>query len=269
MEHVRCDLCGADDSRLEFRRDEWTLVRCRRCDLVYLDPRPEPEIIQTDFDWVRDSPLQTGARRRHENPLRTLLRKARGRGILRRKPRQQVVLERIAEFAPRGRLLDVGCGHGDIVEAAGEVGYEAHGIDVSELAVAKAHARGRTAVRRGTIQDAPYPPDHFDAMLLMSYLEHEPAPAEALRHCRKLLRPGGHLFVKVPHYGSWNRRFMGRGWSGYFFPQHLYYFTPATMERLLGKCGLETVRNGFWDHVPFSDVLWVTARRPGARAGLV
>jgi SAM-dependent methyltransferase len=262
MEHVPCALCGADETRPELRREEWTLVRCRRCDLVYLDPRPEPEVIAEDYDWVSDSPVQTRSRRRRENPLRTLLRKARGKGILRRKPRQQKVLERIAEFVPGGRLLDVGCGHGDIVEAAGRAGYDAHGIDVSELAVAKAHERGRTTVRRGTIQDAPYPEGHFDAVLLMSYLEHEPAPAGALGRCRSLLRPGGHLFVKVPHYGSWNRRFMGRSWSGYFFPQHLYYFTPATLARLFRKCGFETVRNGFWDHVPFSDVLWATARRP-------
>ncbi|MDH3592013.1 MAG: class I SAM-dependent methyltransferase, partial [Planctomycetota bacterium] len=92
-------------------------------------------------------------------------------------------------------------------------------------------------------------------------LEHEPYPSEALRCARDLLRPGGHLFIKVPHYGSWNRRLMGRSWSGYFFPQHLFYFTPRTITRMLDKCGFETVRNRFRDHVPLSDVLWIAARR--------
>ena len=56
--------------------------------------------------------------------------------------------------------------------------------------------------------------------------------------------------------------FMGDKWSGYFFPQHLYYYTPKTIAGLLRKAGLEVARNGFWYHVPVSDVLWATGRRP-------
>jgi 2-polyprenyl-3-methyl-5-hydroxy-6-metoxy-1,4-benzoquinol methylase len=118
-------------------------------------------------------------------------------------------------------------------------------------------------VRKGTIHDAPFEPESFDAVLLMSYLEHEHYPSRAMTRVFALLKPGGHVFVKVPHYGSWNRRAMGGAWSGYFFPQHLYYFTPKTIARLFEKSGLDTVRNGFWDHVPLSDVLWATGRRPG------
>jgi len=262
VQHVACDLCGADRAEPRLRKDEWTIVRCTRCSLVYLDPRPEPEIIERDFDWFRHSPLQTGARRRVESPFRRLLRRMRGKGLLRRRRREEVVLGRVREYVPGGRFLDVGCGDGFMVEAMAAAGYEAYGLDISEGAVAYAHSLGRTTVRKGTIQDAPFPPAHFDVLLLMSYLEHEHFPTAAVTRARDLLRPGGCLFVKVPHYGCWNRRLMGRGWSGYFFPQHLYYFTPRTIGALFRKCGLEVLRNGFWDHVPLSDVLWATARRP-------
>jgi 2-polyprenyl-3-methyl-5-hydroxy-6-metoxy-1,4-benzoquinol methylase len=266
LEHVACDLCGADDAEPRFRQGEWTLVRCRRCSLVYLDPRPEPEVIASEFDWFRHAPLQTGARRRAETPLRSLLRRTRGKGLLRRTPREAVVLGRVQEFVKTGRFLDVGCGDGFMAAAMAEAGYEAHGLDISDVAVEEARRLGRANVAKGTIHDAPFPDGHFDAILLMSYLEHEPYPTRAMERVARLLRPQGCVFVKVPHYGCWNRVFMRGAWSGYFFPQHLTYFTPRTIARLFGKCGLEVVRNGFWDHVPVSDVLWATARRGGAGA---
>ncbi|MGH7162120.1 MAG: class I SAM-dependent methyltransferase [Planctomycetota bacterium] len=261
MEHVSCDLCGSAERDPRLRHDGWTIVECRRCSLVYLDPRPDPGSIERDFDWFRHSPLQTGARRARESLVRRLLRRTRGKGLLRRKRREEVVLGRVKELVPSGRFLDVGCGDGFMVEAMAAAGFDAHGVDISDVAVAEARRLGRANVSKGTLHDAPFPPASFDVVLLMSYLEHEHRPTAALSRVRDLLRPGGHVFVKVPHYGSWNRVLLGRRWSGYFFPQHLYYFTPATIGRLFEKCGLTVVRNGFWDHVPVSDVLWATARR--------
>jgi len=262
MLHVPCELCGSDERETVLERDGWRLVRCPRCRFVYLDPRPGLDEIARDYDWFRHAPLQTGARRRRESPLRRLLRRVRGRGVLRRRSRDRVVLARIRKLVPRGCFLDVGCGDGYMVAAMADAGYDACGLDISEVAVRRARERGCTGVRQGTVHDAPFEPASFDAVLLMSYLEHEHRPGAALRRVRELLRPGGHVFVKVPHYGSWNRRVMGRRWCGYFFPQHLSYFTPDTLARLAHQCALEVVRNGFWDHVPVSDVLWLTARRP-------
>ncbi len=240
----------------------WHLVQCDRCALVYLNPRPTPEAIAENYDWFAHAPLQTGARRAEEGSLRRVLRGMRGKGILRRKTRETVVAGRISQFVTGGRFLDVGCGDGFMVEAMRDLGFAADGVDISPWAVREAHRLGRTTVQRGHIHDVPLDKDGYDAVLLMSYLEHEPFPTRALKRVREVLRPGGHLFIKVPHYGSWNRRVLGAAWSGYFFPQHLYYFTPDTAARLLAKCGFETVRNRFMDHVPLSDVFWVTAQRP-------
>lgn len=143
-----------------------------------------------------------------------------------------------------------------------EHGYDAHGIDVSSPAVEAAVRAGIQNIRHGTIHDADFADASFDAVLLMSVLEHEHRPVDALREVARVLRPGGYAFIKVPNYGCWNRRVLGSGWSGYFFPQHLYYFTPHTLERAAHAAGLVTARNRWLDHVPVSDVMWFTARRP-------
>jgi len=261
VEHIACDLCGADDTEPRLQQEQWTIVRCRKCGLVYLNPRPEPEVIERHFDWFRHAPIQSGARRSKENRVRSFLRKVRGKGLFRRTPREEVVLGRISEYSPSGRFLDVGCGDGFMVAAMNEAGYEGHGLDISDDAIEIAHQNGLDTVRKGTIHGSPYPDAHFDVILMMSVLEHEHYPTRALERARELLKPGGHIFIKVPHYGSWNRRALGKSWCGYYFPQHLFYFTPKTIGKLFDKTGLETVRNGFWDHVPLSDVLWATAKR--------
>jgi len=172
--------------------------------------------------------------------------------------------------SPGQRVLDVGSGPGYLLASMAEAvgpGGEVQGVDASPAMVAMARSRcaGASQVRVAVADAAslPFPDGHFDAVLLMSYLEHEHRPTATMLKVKALLRPGGCVFVKVPHYGCWLRPLLGRSWSGYFFPQHLYYFTPKTIGRLFAKCGLETVRNGFWDHVPLSDVLWATARRAG------
>ena len=189
-------------------------------------------MIERHFDWFRHAPLQSGARRKVENPVRSWLRKMRGKGILRRKKREEVVLGRIREYAPSGKFLDVGCGDGFMVKYMNGAGYEGHGLDISDDAIEIAHGNGLDTVKKGTIHDAPYEDGTFDAILMMSVLEHEHYPTRALEKARDLLKPGGHLFIKVPHYGSWNRMLLGKGWCGYYFPQHLFYFTPKTLGAL-------------------------------------
>jgi 2-polyprenyl-3-methyl-5-hydroxy-6-metoxy-1,4-benzoquinol methylase len=178
------------------------------------------------------------------------------------RPRERRVLRRIRQFVRTGRFLDVGCGNGFMVGHMAVAGFEAHGFDLSEEAVAMAREQGRTTVVRGTLYDTPFPDGHFDAILLMSILEHEHRPSRALGRVKDLLRPGGHAFIKVPNYACWNRAVLKDTWSGWFFPQHLYYFTPKTLARVVEKAGLEVVRNSFWDHAPVSDVMWMVGKRP-------
>jgi 2-polyprenyl-3-methyl-5-hydroxy-6-metoxy-1,4-benzoquinol methylase len=237
------------------------VVQCGRCSLVYLNPRPGPEVIDRDYDWFRHGTLQKQARKRRHGLIRRFSRRVKMvvRGL---RPRERRVLRRIRQFVRTGRFLDVGCGNGFMVGHMAVAGFEAHGFDLSEEAVAMAREQGRTTVVRGTLYDTPFPDGHFDAILLMSILEHEHRPSRALGRVKDLLRPGGHAFIKVPNYACWNRAVLKDTWSGWFFPQHLYYFTPKTLARVVEKAGLEVVRNSFWDHAPVSDVMWMVGKRP-------
>lgn len=101
------------------------------------------------------------------------------------------------------RVADVGCGGGLLAEAMARAGARVTGIDLAGEAIAAAR---RHAESEGVSVDyrhiavealAREEPGEFDAVTCMEMLEHVPAPAEIIRHCAALLRPGGDLFLST------------------------------------------------------------------------
>jgi SAM-dependent methyltransferase len=211
----------------------FTIVRCRGCGLAYVTPRPtsaELVALYSDEKYYRNlnaSPFG------YPDYLgeRWLL--------------ERLVVRRIDEIEARvgrpGRMLDVGCATGVLVEAAGRRGWTAVGVDVSAFATAQCHARGLD-VRHGDLWGADLPRDHFDVVVLDDTIEHLVDPARALREIRTLLRPGGLITLNTPNDGGWLRRLMGRHWFHCKPPEHLYYFSPRTLPAMLERQGFHRVQ---------------------------
>lgn len=96
----------------------------------------------------------------------------------------------------RGRLLEVGCGKGEVAAGLVERGFEVTALDSSDEAVAAARARG-VAARAGRFPELPgHDGAPFDAVLFARSLHHIPALGPTLDRARELLRPGGVLVVE-------------------------------------------------------------------------
>jgi hypothetical protein len=67
--------------------------------------------------------------------------------------------------------------------------------------------------------------------------EHVTEPLEEARRIRMLLRPGGALYVTTPNFASLTRRLVGARWRAIEYPEHLNYFTPSTLDKLLSRAG--------------------------------
>lgn len=150
-----------------------------------------------------------------------------GRGLLRDgfvRRAQEVVAALREEFpAGRFRLLDVGTADGRMLEAIARAfpGAEAVGLEALEGLAASARARGLD-VRVGRAEALPFPDGAFDAVTLISTLKHVPDAGAALREGRRVLRPGGSLWVGDPtpfgiRLGLWrghfDRRWLRHRWS--------------------------------------------------------
>jgi 2-polyprenyl-3-methyl-5-hydroxy-6-metoxy-1,4-benzoquinol methylase len=209
-----------------------TVYRCRGCRLVYCDPIPSGDTVEDVYGGVEDYftiPIDEARLEYYRSVGRTLLDVRGGRA---------------------GRLLDVGCGRGEFVHAAGQVGWEAHGIDPDAPFVEYARARfGLETVTAAEIDASGFPPGSFDAITLNGVLEHIPEPVPALEHAARLLAPDGVLFFEVPN-GDVVRfaaadlvlRALRSPFTSHLSPfrppYHLYEFSPASARRLVESAGL-------------------------------
>ena len=180
------------------------------------------------------------------NPLQRLLARFRSWSATRSYRRQPYLL---GELSP-GRMLDVGCGSGDLLEHFATRGWEICGIDPSASAVAAAAKRG-ARVHQGTLRDQPWQPGSFALITFQHALEHIEDPVEALKRASALLEPGGLLVIDVPNWACWQRRLLFRSrWHPLELPRHLQHFSPAALQRLAALLGLRVRSVGTTSSVP-------------------
>jgi 2-polyprenyl-3-methyl-5-hydroxy-6-metoxy-1,4-benzoquinol methylase len=244
-ERGRCEACdGTRRRRLGLRGDRpltaslrsdgqvvTTVYRCAQCGLVYCDPVPLGVSVEEVYGGVDDyfTIAIDDERLAYYRSLAEDLRRRTGRA---------------------GRLLDVGCGRGEFVYSASQVGWDAHGVDPDSAFVDFAKRRfGLTNVVAAELDEAGFADGSFDAITLNGVLEHIPRPRAALVHAVRLLAPGGILFFEVPN-GAVLRfsaadavlRLIGSGLTSHLSPFrppfHLYEFSAAAARRMLDTVGL-------------------------------
>jgi len=237
-----CPTCGSNDARHELDKDHMRLVRCRRCDLVYVTPT---------FDEAHYKTVYASAE--YQEIVRDL-------GIKSHQYRvERFGRERVALMAPhltteRPRYLDVGCSTGFVVEAARDAGWDAIGIDLNPSAIEFGRTRGLD-LRAAALEDAGFANATFDVVSLFDVLEHLLDPVDTLRACTRLLRRGGIVFLYVPNYDSASRLLMGRDAHFIWPTHHLNYYTPVTIRDLMAREGLETVYVAT-EGLDVADYLW-------------
>lgn len=137
-----------------------------------------------------------------------------------------------------GRILDVGCMFGFLLDEARARGLDTHGIELSS-GPAKAAADKGHQVFIGTIEAfaEAHPKLRFDAVFAQHVLEHIPDPRQFFATAKRLLVPGGRLVVCVPNFEARLRKLMPNGWGWYQVPVHLHHFSSRALHRLLVESG--------------------------------
>jgi SAM-dependent methyltransferase len=228
---VPCNLCGVNDEELLFLTPE-RIVRCRRCGLIYCNPRLAAASLQKIYSkdyFVLDRDksgidYKAYANYVSEEPV-----------ITRSMHKRMKKVERFA--ASKGRVLDIGCATGFSLLAARARGWQAEGIECSEFCVEYARSRG-LAVHQGSLRDYPGREESMDAITMWDYLEHSPDPLGDLKACRSLLKKGGVILLSIPNVDSWSYRLLGKKWIGFKNIEHLYFFSRETMAQLARQAGL-------------------------------
>jgi SAM-dependent methyltransferase len=137
-----------------------------------------------------------------------------------------------------GRVLEIGCGHGWMLAAARDEGWQGVGLERTDESARHARELLGLDVRVGGL-DTLGDDAQFDLIIMNQVLEHLADPMQRLRACARLLKPGGWLLIGVPNLASWQFRFARQHWVHLDMPRHLGHFTAAALNGALQRAGLE------------------------------
>lgn len=269
-----CPLCGRDNHEqrpLPLSRGNWRLKCCVDCGFVYLENALRYEELRENHCWS----MSRLAEKQYRHNEAGSWREPAGRPLraVRKRLRSLLPRRKAARLTNRyvnsGAVLEVGCGHCQILKQLPER-FTPCGIEIDARAAAK--ARHYVEARKGFLLHADgygglksLPAASMSGVIMHSYLEHENQPLAVVVQAARVLVPGGALIVKVPNFGCFSRHILGNSWPGFRFPDHVNYFTPASLQRLVVAAGMEIVRCRWMDRLPTSDNVWLVAR-PAASA---
>lgn len=139
-------------------------------------------------------------------------------------------------LSPGQRLLDVGCGLGDVMNGIpADRGYKMFGFDfaASNVKVATRRLSGRAEIKQGSIYEIPFESGSMDGAMCLEVLEHIQDDAKAMKEIARVLKPGGFLIGAVPYYYYWQdyERLMG----------HFRHYSRESFGNLLRGAGLEPI----------------------------
>jgi len=229
MEWVKCNLCGSEDFSLLFKGRDYRyfsplafkVMRCKRCGLVCLNPRPKEiihyyaerkEVIEKDYFLFLD-------------PDR---------------------IKKVKGLKKRGRILDIGFGHGYFLFDMSKEGWQVYGNELSKTGYDFARNRlGLENIYNSDLLSLNFPENFFDVVTMWHTLEHMKKPQEILRRINRLLKDGGVLIVECPNFSSLQSRFFKEKWYALDLPRHLYQFTHRVLERLLKLASFEIYKRDY------------------------
>lgn len=253
---VPCCVCDRVDAEpvavgedFEYRTspDSFLAVRCLRCGLVYLDPRPD------ESELSRIYPDRYHAFAFSEERFGIIY-------SVRRRLEARRLLDVCAALPDDARVLDVGCGDGfhlGLLREFGHARWTLEGVDLDERAVKAARARG-LSVRRGALESLDVPEGSFDLALMIQTIEHVSDPVRLVSAVRRVLKPGGRLLVVTDNTDSLDFTvFRRRHWGGFHFPRHWNLFNQRSMRALAARASLEVESLG----TAVSPVNWVYSIR--------
>jgi cyclopropane fatty-acyl-phospholipid synthase-like methyltransferase len=217
---------------------------CARCHLEFLHPQPDDAALAAIYD---ESYFLHGQVAEAEERMSSMKRATAVR-----------YMDMIGHMLPgRGRrLLEIGCGHGDMLVEASMRGYEVAGVEFSAHAVEIANRRlGRSAVSAGSIGTIELPAEYFDVVAFADVIEHLRDPKAFLQRVHAVLKPGGMAVLITPSLDSWSRRTMGTKWIEYKV-EHLFYFSRRSIWELLRSCAFHEIGIQSNRKVLTLDYLW-------------
>ncbi len=249
LEYICCNICGSSEYKIihEARKKDIAntkfslgvlhpnygrIVRCKKCGLVYANPRPDIKELIQSYSQLED----LGYSSQMNSRIKTF----------------QQVEKLIERYAIKGRLLDVGCASGYFLYVAQKSGWQIEGVEVSQNLAKQAEHLLKIKIKLGTLEDAKFPANYFDIISMFDVFEHLPQPVETLQEINRIMKPNGILVINFPAIDSIFAKLMGRHWW-FLLEDHLYYFDREVLTKMLNKGEFKVLFfKAHWQYLTFT-----------------
>lgn len=217
-----CSICKNNIFFSLVKKRDLTLVKCSGCGLVRVDNLSTTFDIR-HYDYYKNRKKLSGEEL--YNPVTT--------------KRYIDLLSRLECYRKNNTLFDIGCGEGHFLSVAKKMGWEANGIEKAPYAVEICNKFNINVVCADLLK-IDLQNDYYDAVMMFEVLEHLTQPQEYLLKVNDILRKGGILIITTPNFNCITRFLLQERWS-LIHKEHLFYFTPKTLELFLTKCNFRLI----------------------------
>lgn len=236
-----CPLCKSNNSKLmynlpvrdlqkgKYTTDIFNIYRCGKCGIGFIDPMPTDEDLKKYYSTSEDSKEFM-----QENYMST--------GDIQSKGWNRALDVIEAKIPSKGKILDVGCGPGWLLDAAIKRGWDCYGNDVSDIFCDFTIKKLNLQVQNCDFLDINYPKDFFNVITMFDFIEHVKNPKQILNMANDLLIDNGLLVIATADIGSLCARFYGLHWRQIIPIGHIFYFNKKSMINMLHECGFKIIK---------------------------
>jgi SAM-dependent methyltransferase len=225
---VKCPACDADDSKLYLSKDGLQLHICGQCGLVFMNPRPS------------------------ENAMIEFFSQSKAIGIysemvdMTKAARTELIFNPLAEFIVQnfegGRLLEVGCGSGLLLDALAKknIGWSLKGIEPSGRAVEICRSKGLD-VFHGGLEEFDEAAT-YDLIVFWAVFDHFFDPYSIVKKAYALLKRGGSILIGSMNIEGFDSMVLGEDNEAFSPPERQNFFGETSMGAMLKRSGFKSVR---------------------------
>ena len=236
-EYSTCPICGANQREQVMQttdyfltREHFTLEKCQSCGVIFTHPRPNKEALGKYYETKNYLSHNAG-----NNGITGKIYQ-----FFRRK-NIAYKYQLIAAEIPKGKILDIGCGTGELLHYFKGKGWSCTGIEPNGSA--REFAKTHYQLSIGEEKDLEKLEEHsFDVITLWHVLEHVPEVNQRMKTIKRLLKKNGLLVIALPNPASYDAQHYAQYWAGYDVPRHLFHFTPEAFKNLSKAHALKIIR---------------------------
>jgi SAM-dependent methyltransferase len=221
-----CPACATSSSTPVEHDSPHELRRCTACSLVYATRYADPGDIYVDGYLSGQTDFGLDIFHPHFQQFLDFAAAKR--------------MDVIESLRPRGSLLDVGCGAGEVLAEAHRRGWNVGGAEPVEESATVARDRGLD-VRTALLADAGFERGEWDVVTAFHVLEHLPEGVPFLRSLAEWARPGGLVVIELPNWASHDRERHGARWTSLRPLEHVAHYDTDTLRQTFERAGLEPV----------------------------